>query len=60
MVNDVNHPIYKKTAEEYRLEGNQDYQKGKFKEAIEAYEKTIKINPNDYVAYYNMGSAYTP
>ncbi|VVM21244.1 hypothetical protein BSPWISOXPB_8041 [uncultured Gammaproteobacteria bacterium] len=24
MVNDVNHPIYKKTAEEYFLEGNQD------------------------------------
>jgi hypothetical protein len=30
MVNDVNHPIYEKTAEEYLLEGNQDYQKNKF------------------------------
>jgi hypothetical protein len=27
MVNDVNHPIYKKTAEEYFLEGNQDFYK---------------------------------
>jgi hypothetical protein len=25
MVNDVNHPIYKKTAEEYFLEGNQEF-----------------------------------
>jgi hypothetical protein len=30
MVNDVNHPIYEKTTEEYILEGNQYYQKYKF------------------------------
>jgi hypothetical protein len=36
MVNDVNHPIYEKTTEEYILEGNQYYQKYKFEKAIEA------------------------
>jgi hypothetical protein len=40
MVNDVNHPIYKKTAEEYFLEGNQDFYKNKFDKAIES-ENTI-------------------
>jgi tetratricopeptide (TPR) repeat protein len=30
---------------------------GKFKEAIEAYEKAIKIKPN-YGAYDNIGIAY--
>ncbi len=58
MVNDVNHPIYKKTAEEYLLEGNQNYHKGEFKKAIEAYKKAIEIKA-DEDAYYNMGLAYT-
>ncbi|VVH65117.1 hypothetical protein BSPLISOX_1975, partial [uncultured Gammaproteobacteria bacterium] len=58
MVNDVNHPIYKKTAEEYLLEGNQNYHKGEFKKAIEAYKKAIEIKP-DEDTYYNMGLAYT-
>jgi tetratricopeptide (TPR) repeat protein len=58
MVNDVKHPIHKKTAEEYFLEGNQDYQKGKFEEAIEAYKKAIEVEPDSYGAYNNMGSAY--
>jgi hypothetical protein len=44
MVNDVNHPIYKKTVEEYILEGNQNYHKGEFKKAIEAYEKPLRLN----------------
>jgi tetratricopeptide (TPR) repeat protein len=44
MVNDVNHSIYEKTAEEYLLEGNRDYQKNKFKEAIKAYEKVIETS----------------
>jgi tetratricopeptide (TPR) repeat protein len=47
MVNDVNHPIYKKTAEEYLLEGNQNYHKGEFKKAIEAYKKAIEIKPDE-------------
>ncbi|VVH65315.1 hypothetical protein BSPLISOX_2021, partial [uncultured Gammaproteobacteria bacterium] len=58
MVNDVNHSIYEKTAEEYLLEGNRDYQKNKFKEAIKAYEKVIEIEPNNNWAHYNMGLAY--
>ncbi|VVH64635.1 TPR domain protein, putative component of TonB system, partial [uncultured Gammaproteobacteria bacterium] len=58
MVNDVKHPIYEKTVEEYLLEGNQDFYKSKFDKAIEAYEKAIKIKPN-YEAYYNIGLAYT-
>ena len=57
MVNDVKHPIYEKTVEEYLLEGNQDFYKSKFDKAIEAYEKAIKIKPN-YEAYYNIGIAY--
>ena len=28
------------------------------KENIEAYKKAIRINPNDAVAYYNLGLAY--
>jgi tetratricopeptide (TPR) repeat protein len=58
MVNDVKHPIYEKTAEEYLLEGNQNYHKSEFKKAIEAYKKAIDIKP-DEEAYYNMGLAYT-
>jgi tetratricopeptide (TPR) repeat protein len=46
MVNDVNHPIYKKTAEEYFLEGNQDFYKSKFDKAIEAFKKAIEIKPS--------------
>ncbi|VVM24481.1 hypothetical protein BSPWISOXPB_8013 [uncultured Gammaproteobacteria bacterium] len=30
----------------------------KFKKAIEAYEKAIEIEPNNYDAYNNMGFAY--
>jgi tetratricopeptide (TPR) repeat protein len=48
-----NHSIYEKTAEEYLLEGNQDFYKSKFDKAIEAYEKAIEIKPN-YEAYYNL------
>jgi tetratricopeptide (TPR) repeat protein len=53
MVNDVNHPIYKKTVEEYILEGNQNYHKGEFKKAIEAYKKAIEIKP-DEDTYYSL------
>jgi tetratricopeptide (TPR) repeat protein len=45
------------TVEEYILEGNQNYHKGEFKKAIEAYEKAIDIKP-DEEAYHNMGIAY--
>jgi tetratricopeptide (TPR) repeat protein len=31
----------------------------KFKEAIKAYKKAIKINSDYDTAYYNMGIAYT-
>jgi tetratricopeptide (TPR) repeat protein len=44
------------TVEEYILEGNQNYHKGEFKKAIEAYEKAIDIKP-DEEAYHNMGIA---
>ncbi len=58
MVNDVNHPIYEKTTEEYILEGNQYYQKYKFEKAIEAYEKAIEIDLDSDIACYNIGLAY--
>jgi tetratricopeptide (TPR) repeat protein len=45
MVNDVNHPIYEKTAEEYIEKGNNNYHKSEFEKAIEAYKKAIEINP---------------
>jgi tetratricopeptide (TPR) repeat protein len=31
----------------------------KFEKAIKAYKEAIKINPNKYGAYNNMGLAYT-
>jgi tetratricopeptide (TPR) repeat protein len=58
MVNDVNHPIYEKTAEEYIEKGNNNYHKSEFEKAIEAYKKAIEINPDSDMAYSNMGSAY--
>ncbi|CAC9505607.1 hypothetical protein [uncultured Gammaproteobacteria bacterium] len=58
MVNDVNHPIYEKTAEEYIEKGNNNYHKSEFEKAIEAYKKAIEINPDSDMAYCNMGLAY--
>jgi hypothetical protein len=37
MVNDVNHSIYEKTAEEYLLEGNRDYQKNKMDSEVSMF-----------------------
>jgi tetratricopeptide (TPR) repeat protein len=58
MVNDANHPIYEKTAEEYIEKGNNNYHKSEFERAIEAYKKAIEINPNSDMAYSSMGRAY--
>jgi tetratricopeptide (TPR) repeat protein len=58
MVNDDNHPIYEKTAEEYTEKGNNNYHKSEFEKAIEAYKKDIKIDPDSDGAHHNIGLAY--
>ncbi len=58
MVNDANHPIYEKTAEEYIEKGNNNYHKSEFEKAIEAYKKAIKIDPDSDGAHHNIGLAY--
>jgi tetratricopeptide (TPR) repeat protein len=58
MVNDANHPIYEKTAEEYTEKGNNNYHKSEFEKAIEAYKKAIKIDPDSDGAHHNIGLAY--
>jgi tetratricopeptide (TPR) repeat protein len=55
MVNDANHPIYEKTAEEYIEKGNNNYHKSEFEKAIEAYKKAIKIDPDGDGAHHNIG-----
>jgi tetratricopeptide (TPR) repeat protein len=42
----------------YHYMGLAYYMLNKFKEAIEAYKKSIEINPNSAMAYHYMGLAY--
>lgn len=49
---------YKKTAQYWTNLGNAYYNSGKYKEAIQSYEKAIRINPDDAEAYTNSGCAY--
>ena len=45
-------------AKQWFVEGNRLSSKGQFKEAAEAYQKSIDQNPLAPVAYYNLGIAY--
>jgi tetratricopeptide (TPR) repeat protein len=45
-------------AEEHFERGNAYFKQGKYKEAIEEYEKALKVQPKDYPAWINMGLAY--
>jgi len=49
---------YKKTAQYWTNLGNAYYNSGDYKEAIQSYEKAIRINPDDAEAYTNSGCAY--
>ncbi|MBA7515110.1 hypothetical protein ES705_07148 [subsurface metagenome] len=45
-------------AEAYTVRGNYYRAKGLTEQAIEEYDKAIKFNPNDWIAYYGKGSLY--
>jgi TolB-like protein/Tfp pilus assembly protein PilF len=45
-------------AEAYYVRGDYYIQKGFTKQAIEEFGKTIKFNPNDWMAYYGKGNLY--
>ena len=38
--------------------GDMYFENGRFKEAIETYEKVVKLNPNDVDTYNDLGLAY--
>lgn len=43
---------------EYLKQGKTHIKSGRFKEAIEAFEMAININPDNAEAYYNLGLVY--
>ena len=45
-------------AEEWFLKGNILSSQNRFEDAVEAYKRSIKKNPNATVAYFNLGLAY--
>lgn len=46
------------SAEDWFLKGNGLSQQGRFKEAVEAYKKSIKLNAKATVAHFNLALAY--
>lgn len=38
--------------------GLMNYQKGNFKQALTAYNKSLKLNPDFFETYYNIGCVY--
>jgi TolB-like protein/Flp pilus assembly protein TadD len=48
-----------KLSEAYTLKGSYYSEVGKPEEAIEEYNKAIKLNPNDWEAYWNKGYYYS-
>lgn len=42
----------------YTKKGQEFYQKKEFNKAIKCFSKAIKLNPQDYMAYYYLGYAY--
>jgi TolB-like protein len=45
-------------SEPYTLRGNYYSENGKPEQAIEEFDKAIKLNPNDWMAYYGKGEFY--
>jgi TolB-like protein/Flp pilus assembly protein TadD len=45
-------------AEAHYVRGRYYYEKGYIKKAIEEYDKTIKLNPNDWESYFGIGKLY--
>jgi TolB-like protein/predicted Zn-dependent protease len=45
-------------SEPYTLRGNYYSENGKPEQAIEEFDKAIKLNPNDWMAYYEKGEFY--
>ncbi len=46
------------TAWDYNKQGNAYSREGQYEEAMECYEKAIKMQPENAVFYYNRGTAY--
>ena len=45
-------------AKDWFQEGNKLSKEGRYASAVEAYQQSIKLNPNATVTYYNLGLAY--
>lgn len=45
-------------AKDWFLEGNLLAKDGRYDHAVEAYQKSLKLNPGSTVVYYNLGLAY--
>ena len=45
-------------AKDWFMKGNALSRQGHFEEAVEAYKRSVKNNPNATVAYFNLGLAY--
>lgn len=46
-------------SEEHKTKGNELYNAGKFKEAIDEYSEAIKRDPKNYKVYSNRAACYT-
>ena len=38
--------------------GNRQYKNGKYEDAVESYEKCLKLHARSSAVYYNLGNAY--
>ena len=43
---------------EYKERGNVFFEQRQYQEAIQEYEKAVKVDPTSYKVWYNMGRAY--
>ncbi|NIQ01428.1 MAG: tetratricopeptide repeat protein [Nitrospinaceae bacterium] len=51
-------PAAAQDAEGWFIEGNRLSAQGRFEDAVEAYQRSIRLNPRSPAAYYNLGIAY--
>ena len=51
-------PSAPQTAEEWFEKGRASFDNEDYAEAVECYNKSIELSPNDALAYYNLGLAY--
>ena len=58
--NDPNHEEYPVTWKYDRLvrQGDEYFKLGQYQQAIEEYDKAIKLNPNDAIGYKTRGNSY--